>query len=224
LLDQLSSVIDLQPKDRRNFLKLVAESKTFDSFPVRTLLSDTEVAKFTAQRFRFPGVEIQARLFRQYPYDELGSHLIGYIGRVSQKDREKLIAELESNKSMDENWAQRKNINLLGMPYIGKVGIEQSYEHELRGSPGYEQVEITAGGRAVRTLSSSSSTPGKNLVLSVDIKLQSLVEQLYGKRRGAFVAIEPQTGDILAFVSKPNFNPNDFSLKFEEEYNSALMK
>ena len=152
LLDQLSSVIDIQPKDRRNFLKLVAESKTFDSFPVKTLLSDVEVAKFTAQRFRFPGVEIQARLFRQYPYDELGSHLIGYIGRVSQKDREKLIAELESNKSMDENWAQRKNINLLGMPYIGKVGIEQSYEHELRGSPGYEQVEITAGGRAVRTL------------------------------------------------------------------------
>jgi penicillin-binding protein 2 len=174
------------------------------------LLSDVEVAKFTAQRFRFPGVEIRARLFRQYPYGELGSHLIGYIGRVSQKDREKLIAELDSSKSMDEDWAQRKNINLLGMPYIGKVGIEQSYEHALRGSPGFEQVEITAGGRAVRTLSTSPSTPGKNLVLAVDIKLQHLVEQLYGKRRGAFVAIEPQTGDILAFVSKPNFNPNDF--------------
>jgi penicillin-binding protein 2 len=191
-------------------LKLAAESKTFDSFPVRTLLSDVEVAKFTAQRFRFPGVEIRARLFRQYPYGELGSHLIGYIGRVSQKDREKLIAELDSSKSMDEDWAQRKNINLLGMPYIGKVGIEQSYERALRGSPGFEQVEITASGKAVRTLSTSSSTPGKNLVLAVDIKLQHLVEQLYGKRRGAFVAIEPKTGDILAFVSKPNFNPNDF--------------
>ena len=210
LLDQLSAVVDIQAKDRRNFLKLAAESKTFDSFPVRTLLSDVEVARFTAQRFRFPGVEIRARLFRQYPYGELGSHLIGYIGRVSQKDREKLIAELDSSKSMDEDWAQRKNINLLGMPYIGKVGIEQSYEQALRGSPGFEQVEITAGGRAVRTLSTSSSTPGKNLVLAVDIKLQHLVEQLYGKRRGAFVAIEPKTGDILAFVSKPNFNPNDF--------------
>ena len=93
LLDQLSAVIDIQPKDRRNFLKLVSESKTFDSFPVRSLLSDVEVAKFTAQRFRFPGVEIRARLFRQYPYGELGSHLIGYIGRVSQRDREKLIAD-----------------------------------------------------------------------------------------------------------------------------------
>lgn len=210
LLDQLSEVVDIQAKDRRNFLKLFKESKTFDSFAIRTLLTDTEVAKFTAQRYRFQGVDIQARLFRQYPYGELGSHLIGYIGRVSQRDREKLIAELDSSKSNEEDWEQRKNINLLGMPYIGKVGIEQSYEQALRGSPGFEQVEITAGGRAVRTLSTSSSTPGKNLVLSVDIKLQSLVEDLYGKRRGAFVAIEPQTGDILAFVSKPNFNPNDF--------------
>jgi penicillin-binding protein 2 len=210
LLDQLAEVVDIQAKDRRNFLKLFKESKTFDSFAIRTLLTDAEVAKFTAQRYRFQGVDIQARLFRQYPYGELGSHLIGYIGRVSQRDREKLIAELDSSKSNEEDWEQRKNINLLGMPYIGKVGIEQSYEQALRGSPGFEQVEITAGGRAVRTLSTSSSTPGKNLVLSVDIKLQSLVEDLYGKRRGAFVAIEPQTGDILAFVSKPNFNPNDF--------------
>ncbi|MEY3876247.1 MAG: hypothetical protein RIR50_1419, partial [Pseudomonadota bacterium] len=116
LLDDLSEVIDIQAKDRRNFIKLFNESKTFDSFPIRTLLSDTEVARFTAQRFRFPGVEIRARLFRQYPYGELGSHLIGYIGRVSQKDREKLIAELDSSKSSDDDWAQRKNINLLGMP------------------------------------------------------------------------------------------------------------
>lgn len=210
LLDELSEVVDIQAKDRRNFLKLFKESKTFDSFAIRTLLTDAEVAKFTAQRYRFPGVDIQARLFRQYPYGELGSHLIGYIGRVSQKDREKLIAELDSSRSKEDDWEQRKNINLLGMPYIGKVGVEQSYEQALRGSPGFEQVEITAGGRAVRTLSTSSSTPGKNLVLSIDIKLQSIVEELYGKRRGAFVAIEPKTGDILAFVSKPNFNPNDF--------------
>ena len=209
LLDELSEVIDIQPKDRRNFLKVLNESKTFDSFPIRTLLSDVEVARFTAQRFRFPGVEIRARLFRQYPYGELGSHLIGYIGRVSPKDREKLVAELESSRGLDDT-AQRKNINLLGMPYVGKIGVEQSYEFALRGSPGFEQVEITAGGRAVRTLSTSASTPGNNLILSVDAKLQYLVEELYGKRRGAFVAIEPSTGDILAFVSKPNFNPNDF--------------
>jgi len=209
LLVELSEVIDIQPKDRRNFMKMVNESKTFDSFPIRTLLSDVEVARFTAQRFRFPGVEIKARLFRQYPYGELGSHLIGYIGRVSQRDREKLIAELDSTVG-DENANARKNISLQGMPYIGKVGVEQSYEGVLRGKPGFEQVEITAGGRAIRTLAVSSSSPGNNLHLSVDIKLQYLVEELYGKRRGAFVAIEPETGDVLAFVSKPNFNPNDF--------------
>ena len=209
LLDELSNVVDIQPKDRKNFLKLLNESKTFDSFPVRTLLSDVEVAKFTAQRFKFPGVEIRARLFRQYPYGELGSHVIGYIGRVSQRDREKLIAELDENRSSSDS-TQRRNINLLGTPYVGKIGLEQSYEYALRGAPGFEQVEITAGGRAIRTLATSSSTPGNNLVLSIDIKLQRLVEELYGKRRGAFVAIEPETGDILAFVSKPNFNPNDF--------------
>jgi penicillin-binding protein 2 len=209
LLEELSQVIDIQPKDKKNFLKLLNESKTFDSFPVRTLLSDVEVAKFTAQRFRFPGVEIRARLFRQYPYGELGSHVIGYIGRVSQRDREKLIAELDDNRASNDS-NQRRNINLLGTPYVGKIGLEQSYEYALRGAPGFEQVEITAGGRAVRTLTTSSSTPGNNLVLSIDIKLQHLVEELYGKRRGAFVAIEPETGDVLAFVSKPNFNPNDF--------------
>ncbi len=209
LLDELSNVVDIQPKDRKNFLKLLNESKTFDSFPVRTLLSDVEVARFTAQRFKFPGVEIRARLFRQYPYGELGSHVIGYIGRVSQRDREKLIAELDDDRSSGDS-TQRRNINLLGTPYVGKIGLEQSYEYALRGAPGFEQVEITAGGRAIRTLATSSSTPGNNLVLSIDIKLQRLVEELYGKRRGAFVAIEPETGDILAFVSKPNFNPNDF--------------
>jgi penicillin-binding protein 2 len=209
LLDELSSVVDIQPKDKKNFLKLLNESKTFDSFPVRTLLSDVEVARFTAQSFRFPGVEIRARLFRQYPYGELGSHVIGYIGRVSQRDREKLIAELDENRTSSDS-TQRRNINLLGTPYVGKIGLEQSYEYALRGAPGFEQVEITAGGRAVRTLTTSSSTPGNNLVLSIDIKLQHLVEELYGKRRGAFVAIEPESGDVLAFVSKPNFNPNDF--------------
>jgi penicillin-binding protein 2 len=180
LLDQLSEVVDIQAKDRRNFLKLFKESKTFDSFAIRTLLTDAEVAKFTAQRYRFQGVDIQARLFRQYPYGELGSHLIGYIGRVSQRDREKLIAELDSSKSNEEDWEQRKNINLLGMPYIGKVGIEQSYEQALRGSPGFEQVEITAG---VGKEPFQPLQPWQELVFRL-ISTQSLVEDLYGKRRG----------------------------------------
>jgi penicillin-binding protein 2 len=117
--------------------------------------------------------------------------------------------ELENTRASDDPYALQRSF-LPGIQYVGKIGIEQSYEKVLRGVPGYDEVEITAGGKPVRTLSSKPSVPGKNVILSIDIKLQSLVEELYGKRRGAFVAIEPETGDILAFVSKPNFNPNDF--------------
>jgi penicillin-binding protein 2 len=135
--------------------------------------------------------------------------MIGYIGRVSQKDKEQMQSEI-NNATESNEASELKNAFLPGIQYVGKIGIEQSYEHVLRGVPGYDQVEITAGGRPIRTLSSFPSKPGKNVVLSVDIKLQYLVEQLFGNFRGAFVAIEPATGDVLAFVSKPNFNPNDF--------------
>jgi penicillin-binding protein 2 len=178
------------------------------TFPLRSMLNEAETARFMANRYRFPGVEIRARSFREYPYNELGSHLIGYIGRVSQKDKERMQAEVEGAKADNPDALQASFLS--GIQYVGKIGLEQSYEAVLRGVPGYDQVEITAGGKPVRTLSSSPSVPGKNVVLSVDIKLQYLVEQLYGNFRGAFVAIEPETGDILAFVSKPNFNPNDF--------------
>ena len=209
LINQLSEIIQISPRDRRNFKRALEDSRNMGTFPLRSMLTEAEMARFLANRYRFPGVEIRARSFREYPYNELASHLIGYIGRVSQRDREKLIAELDENRTGSDS-TQRRNINLLGTPYVGKIGLEQSYEYALRGAPGFEQVEITAGGRAVRTLTTSSSTPGNNLVLSIDIKLQHLVEELYGKRRGAFVAIEPESGDVLAFVSKPNFNPNDF--------------
>ena len=178
------------------------------TFPLRSMLTEAETARFMANRYRFPGVEIRARSFREYPYNELASHLIGYIGRVSLKDKERMQTEIEGAKADDPDALQSSF--LPGIQYVGKIGLEQKYETVLRGVPGYDQVEITAGGKPVRTLSSSPSIPGKNIVLSVDIKLQYLVEELYGNFRGAFVAIEPETGDVLAFVSKPNFNPNDF--------------
>ena len=208
LINDLSEIIDISPRDRRNFKRSLEDSRNMGTFPLRSMLNETETARFMANRYRFPGVEIRARSFREYPYNELASHLIGYIGRVSQKDKERMQAEIESAKADDPDALQASF--LPGIQYVGKIGLEQSYENVLRGVPGYDQVEITAGGKPVRTLSSSPSIPGKNIVLSVDIKLQYLVEQLYGNFRGAFVAIEPETGDILAFVSKPNFNPNDF--------------
>ncbi|MBV8634681.1 MAG: penicillin-binding protein 2 [Burkholderiaceae bacterium] len=197
VIDALSEVVDIQSKDRKRFRKLLEDSKSVESTPIRTRLSDEEVARFTAQRYRFPGVEINARLFRQYPLGSVASHVIGYIGRVNQKDAEKIEAMEDA-------------ANYNGTEYIGKEGLEKSYEKELHGTTGNEEVEKSAGGRAVRTLSRSSANPGNNLVLSIDIELQKIVEEAFGDRRGAFVAIDPATGEILAYVSKPTYDPNLF--------------
>src|SRR5574343_217057 len=196
-IQQLSEIIDIQPRVRKRFKRLREESKSFDSLPIRTRLSDEEVARFSAQHYRFPGVEIKARLFRQYPYGELASHVIGYIGRINASEKERIEEE-------DENG------NYRGTEYIGKLGVEQSYERELHGTTGVQEVETSAGGRAIRRLSSRPAIPGKNIVLSIDIKLQKLVEDLYCPRRGALVAMDPGTGEVLAFVSKPTFDPNLF--------------
>ena len=197
LIDRLAQVVDIQPRDRKRFKRLMDESKSFESLPIRTKLSDEEVARFTAQRFRFVGVDIKARLFRNYPLGEVGSHLIGYIGRINEAEKERI------DDSDDE-------ANYRGTEHMGKLGIEQSYEAELHGTTGFEEVEISAGGHAVRRLKSNPATPGNALVMSVDIRLQALVEELFGDRRGAFVAIDPRNGEVLAFVSKPNFDPNLF--------------
>ncbi|MCU7370510.1 penicillin-binding protein 2 [Paucibacter sp. O1-1] len=198
-IDALSEVIEIQTRDRRRFKRLLEESKHFDSLPIRTKLTDEEVARFTAQRFRFPGVEIKARLFRSYPMGEVGSHLIGYIGRINQAEK----------KAMDD-WDEEDIANYRGTEYIGKLGLEQAYERELHGITGFEQLETSAGGRAVRRLAHKPPTPGNTLMLSIDIRLQALVEELYKDRRGALVAIDPRNGEVLAFVSKPTFDPNLF--------------
>jgi penicillin-binding protein 2 len=197
LIEQLAGVIDIQSRDKRRFKKQMDESKSFESVPIRNRLTDEEVARFAAQRYRFPGVEIKARLFRNYPYSELASHVIGYIGRINPAEKGKIEESEDSG-------------NYRGTDYIGKLGVEQSYEAQLHGTAGVQQMETSAGGRAVRRLNSSQAIPGNSVVLSIDIKLQKLVEDLYGKRRGALVALDPKTGEVLAFVSKPTFDPNLF--------------
>lgn len=196
-INGLESIVEIRPSDRTRFKRLMIEAKGADSLPIRTRLTDEEVAKFAANRYRFPGVDIQARLFRQYPLNELASHLVGYIGRINDRDVERIDDE-------------GLTANYKGTDHIGKTGLEQSYESELHGITGYEQVEVDSGGRGVRTLSRTSPTSGNNLVLTLDIKLQEVAEQAFGENRGALVAIEPATGGILAFVSKPGFDPNLF--------------
>jgi penicillin-binding protein 2 len=209
VIEQLSGVIDIQARDKRRFKKQLGESKSFESVPIRNRLTDEEVARFAAQRYRFPGVEIRARLFRNYPYNQLASHVIGYIGRINQTEKGKI------EESEDAG-------NYRGTDYIGKLGVEQSYEKQLHGTTGVQQMETSAGGRAVRRLNSSQAIPGNSVVLSIDIKLQKLVEDLYGKRRGALVALDPKTGEVLAFVSKPTFDPNLFVDGIDSENWAAL--
>jgi penicillin-binding protein 2 len=197
VIDELAKLVLIEPKDRKRFKRLLEESKNFASVPLRTRLTDDEVARFTAHRFEFPGVEVQARLFRQYPLGEIASHVIGFIGRINQSEAKQLEAGDDA-------------ANYNGTDHMGKEGVEKSYETALHGTTGYEEVERTAGGRAIRTLSRTPPVPGSNLILSIDIELQKVIEEAFGDFRGALVAIEPETGDVLAYVSRPGFDPNLF--------------
>src|SRR3990167_8915175 len=208
-IEALGQVVDIHPRDKRRFRRLMDESRGFESLPIRTRLTDEEVARFTVQRYRFSGVDVKARLFRNYPLGDVASHAIGYIGRINQTEKARI------QDSEDE-------ANYRGTEYIGKLGIEQSFESALHGATGVEQMETSAGGRAVRKLSSHAATPGDSVMLSIDIKLQKLIEDMYGNRRGALVAIDPRNGEILALVSKPTFDPNLFVEGIDVENWTAL--
>jgi penicillin-binding protein 2 len=197
LINELATVVEVAPKDRKRFRKLLEEGHDFASLPIRTRLNDVEVAKFAANKFRFPGIDIRARLFRHYPNGEVGSHVIGYIGRLTQSDLDRL-----EDKGLAANYT--------GSDFIGKVGLEGRYESDLHGITGFEEVETDANGRAVRTLRSTLPVSGNNLLLSLDARLQEVAERVFGQRRGALIAIEPATGGVLALVSKPGFDPNLF--------------
>ncbi|WP_079418084.1 penicillin-binding protein 2 [Thiomonas intermedia] len=196
-IDALKAIVPITPFDERRFNTLLGQSRRFQSLPILNKLTDDQVARFVAQRFRFPGVNVRARLFRNYPLGTLGCHLLGYIGRINQAEQQRI------DDSDDAS-------NYLGTDHIGKLGVEQAYEAQLHGVTGYEEVEVNATGRPVRKIKTVAATPGQNLVLGADIRLQKLIEDLYGKRRGACVAIDPRNGEVLAFVSMPTFDPNLF--------------
>lgn len=196
-IDEISQLVEISGSDLKRFKKLKARSHEFESVPIRTHLNEVEAAKFAANRFRFPGVEIKSRLFRHYPNGKRGAHIVGYIGRINDKDLDKLKKEEVLS-------------NYKGTDHIGKSGIEQYYEKVLHGTTGFQQVEINADGKAVRVLSSTAPVSGSNLSLTVDLKLQEIAEDAFGERRGALVAIQPKTGEVLALVSMPTFDPNLF--------------
>ncbi len=203
-IDELATLVPIAQRDRKRFKKLSSESHNLESVVIRNRLTDEEVARFAAQQYRFPGVEIKARLLRDYPYADKAAHLIGYIGRINETD----VDQLEENDLA---------ANYRGSDYIGKTGLEQSYETELHGITGIEQVEVDSSGRAVRLLSRTAPVSGNTLVLSIDAKLQEIAVQAFGNYRGALVAIDPNNGEVLAFVSKPGYDPSLFIDGIDEQ-------
>ncbi|MBC5785441.1 penicillin-binding protein 2 [Ramlibacter sp. USB13] len=199
LVAALGRVVDIEPRDRERFQRLLRDTPDTEPVPIRSHLSDTEVARFAVERFRFPGVRIQARLFRSYPWGELAAHAIGYVGRINAAEKERI-----------DDGPEGQRANYRGTDVIGKLGVEAAYERELHGTTGVQEMLTTASGRAVRRVGGRAPRPGKTLRLTIDARLQKMVEDLYGERRGALVALDPRSGEVLAFVSQPAFDPNLF--------------
>lgn len=203
-IKELQKVISISKGGIRRFNRLKDELPRLSPVPVKTNLTDEEVARFTAQAWRFPGVEVRSRMHRSYPAGKDAAHVVGYIGRISQRDQTRLE---ESGRGNDYT----------GTLNIGKTGIELSYEDVLHGKPGFEQIEVRASGRPIRSLSMTQPQSGNNLVLTLDMGLQREIMKELGDRRGTVIAIEPATGDVLAFVSNPSFDPNLFVDGIDQE-------
>ena len=205
VVDRLATLVNIRDIDRRRFDRLRKRTPVFKPVPLRFHLSDEEVARFAIDRHRFPGVEIVAGLSRHYPHGPLASHALGYVGRIDERDL------LRINGS-----------DYSGTTHIGKVGIERTYEDQLHGTVGFRQVETNAEGRVLRTLIRTPPIPGDNLYLTLDLELQNVAEQALGESAGAVVAINPDTGEVLALVSKPTYDPNLFVNGIDTETYAAL--
>jgi penicillin-binding protein 2 len=197
MLSRLTPVVYVSSADQRRFKRRVSESGRYANIVLRNNLNETEAAWFSAHSLRFPGVELRARWVREYPQGKAAGHVVGYVGRISESD----VMMLEDKGELG---------NYRGTDIIGKKGIEKTYETVLHGKTGFEEVEVTARGKPVRRLRKVDPTPGSNLVLSLDMELQRIAEEAFKDQRGALVAIEPATGDVLAFVSQPSYDPNLF--------------
>ena len=194
VLDTIIEVLELTPDDRALFEKRMKQGRRpFEPVPILFELNEDQIARIAVNQFRLPGVEVAAQLVRHYPQGQHFAHSVGYVGRINEKEL----------KTLDP-------VNYSGTHHIGKTGIERFYESELHGQVGYEEVETNARGRVLRVLKRTDPVPGKDLVLSLDIKLQEAAELALGGRRGAIVVLDPRSGEVLAMVSQPSFDPNLF--------------
>ncbi|MHB1187393.1 penicillin-binding protein 2 [Thiobacillus sp.] len=208
-LAEVGKLIEITPGQARRFRRLLSESHEFETVPLKSKLTDEEVAILAANRYRLPGVEVKARLFRNYQAGPGMAHVLGFVGRINDHDLKRLR---ETN--VEQNYR--------GSAYIGKTGLEQSYESLLHGRTGFDQMEMDASGRAVRMLSRIPPVPGKDLRLHLDVELQAVAEHAFGDYMGGLVALDPNTGGVLALVSKPGFDPNLFVDGIDPETWKAL--
>jgi len=192
-LADLGEVIAISDDDIERFEALRKAKHSFDSIILRFKLSEDEIARFSTQSWRFPGVDVVPYLTRAYPLGEEFAHVVGYVGRIDVNDAQSLDAARYD-----------------GTTHIGKTGIEKKYEDELHGEPGFEEVEVNVNKKEIRKIRSVPPTPGKNLYLTVDARLQKATEDAFEGRSGSAVAIDPRNGEVLAMVSVPSFDPNLF--------------
>ncbi len=204
-LDALATIIEIRDADRSRFEKLLRRKPGFESIPLMFNLSDSDVATFSVNRHRFPGVDITAGLARHYPHGELAVHALGYVGRIDE----------QALKDIDTS-------NYRGTTHIGKTGIEKTYEDLLHGTVGLQQVETTAQGRVLRVLNREAPVSGRNLYLTLDSRVQRAAEEAFGDFAGSAIAMDPDNGDVLAFVSQPTYDPNPFVNGIEYSAYQAL--
>ncbi len=207
LVEELSVLVEIREADLARFRKLLSSKRRFDSIPLRLRLDEREVARFAVNAHRFPGVDVRARLTRNYPHGPLGAHLVGYVARINEAELERIDP-----------------INYRGTDRIGKTGIEQAFEEVLHGTVGFQHVETNARGRTLRVLERADPKPGENLYLTIDASLQRVAEQALGEDKGAIVAIEPATGAVLAFASMPTFDLNEFVDGIDAKSYHALLR
>ncbi len=204
-LGEVANLLQLEDDETQRIIKAWERARGFDPVVVKTGLDERQVALFSVNRHRFPGFNIAARLARYYPKEAEMAHVIGYVGRINENEQRDLDAT-----------AYR------GSTHIGKVGVEKAREGVLHGTVGYQQVEVNAQGRVLRIVTRVPPVPGHDIYLTLDAELQQIADQALADNNGAIVAIDPATGEILAFVSKPSFDPNLFVNGISTERYSEL--
>lgn len=193
----IAAIIDISPEQQESFLKEVKSQRRFKSIALKELLTDSEVAKIAVHLHRWKGVSLEARLTRFYPYGDLLTHALGYIGKINEKEYKKLDED-----GVSANYAASRD--------IGKIGVERFYEAQLHGTVGYQEVEVNNRGRVIRILREQPAVSGADLYLTLDLGLQLKVQEIMAERRGAMIALDPSTGAVLAFYSNPSYDPNLF--------------